>query len=85
MQIVIFDWSRGLHLAGTPYEGDGNGNFVVDGSEEDAFRIAGDLFKLGFNVMVLHRGGKNIGTRKNPNIPPISILIQVDDQRFQQR
>lgn len=79
--INIYDWSLGNLLHDTPYVHDQ----VIGGTETQAIRIAGEIFSNGANVMMIHRGGNNVGTRKNPKIAPKGILIQADSQRFQQR
>lgn len=83
MKIQVWDWSCAssarLEKSGHKY-GD-----VIEGTVDDAFRIAREIYDTGLNVMVKHCGGGNVGTRKKPVIEPESILIGVDTQRFQQR
>jgi hypothetical protein len=77
MMILVHDWQQGRLT-------DKHGQ-SADGSEEDALRIAGEIFRAGPNVMLLHVSSRNVGTRKNPKVRPARIEIHVDDQRFQQR
>lgn len=81
MKIQICDWrSSGPLLEGSAHKhGD-----LIEGNADDAFRIARELYDRGLNVMVKRQGGRNLGTRKTPNIQPESILVAVDTHRFQQ-
>jgi hypothetical protein len=81
MKVVVFDWAQGKLLEGTGY----SHNQEIEGTKEEAARIASEIFLKGPNVMMLHRGGQNRGTRKKPDIEPNWILIQTDDQNFKMR
>jgi hypothetical protein len=81
VKIVIYDYALGNLLESTGY----THNQVIEGTPEDAVRIAGEIFLKGPNVMITHRQERNEGTRKNPVMTPASILIMTDNQRFQQR
>lgn len=48
MDVQVVDWSRGKLLSGTPYVGEP----VFQGTVEEAFRIAEDLFRRGLQVML---------------------------------
>ncbi len=81
MRIAVHDWSGGRLLEGTEYR---TGQ-VLEGTEDDVLRVAGELFRAGRNVMILRRPERNEGTRRTPRIVPPSVVIAVDDQSFQQR
>lgn len=72
MRIVVFDWQHQI-----PGE-------ELDGTVEDAFKKAKSFFP-NRNVMIQLVKSFNRGTKKNPNIVPEYILIQLDTQLFQQR
>ena len=67
MQITIYDWAQGALLRGTKY----TYNQKIEGTEDDALRIASELFKLGRNVMLCRDTS--------------GITVCVDNKRFQQR
>lgn len=81
MKITLFDYALGQLLEGSGY----THKQEIEGTPEDAVRIAGEIFLKGPNVMILHRQARNEGTHKNPVTIPASITIMTDNQRFQQR
>lgn len=81
MRISVHDWSGGRLLEGTPYAS----GQVLEGTDEDAARIAVELFRAGRNVMILRRPERDEGARGSPRMVPPSVVIAVDDRRFQQR
>lgn len=84
MKITIYDWIPGSGLTSGHVPGLTT-NAPFEGTDQDAVRIAGDLFSSGVNVMLKRNKPFNKGTRKNPDWTEESITIFVDDQRFGQR
>jgi hypothetical protein len=64
MEIAIHDWTGGKLT-------DKHGR-LMDGTEPDALRVAGEIFSTGANVMLVHKS-------------PTRIEIHVDEKLFQQR
>jgi hypothetical protein len=67
VEIVVYSWRGPNLLEGKPYAH----NQVIEGTSDDAGRIAAELFRTGLNVMI-HRHAD-------------SYIVAVDNYRFQQR
>jgi hypothetical protein len=82
MKIVISDWRLGGHLF-TEFKLPYTQNQKIEGTEEDAVRIAGECFSKGLNVM-LTRTYTGLGTRKDPKVVD-GLMVAIDTYRFVQR
>jgi hypothetical protein len=69
MRIVIISWVEPNLLTGTGY----THSQAIEGTEDDALRIAGELFKSGLQVML------------KPNFKDSYILLAVDNRGFGMR
>lgn len=81
MKIQVFDWKGGDTLKGSRWS---HGE-TFEGTVAEAFATAQAIYESGLNVMVKRYPSRNIGTKKNPQFEPESILIGVDTHTFQQR
>ena len=81
IKITIADWMGGNQLVGSGFIH----NQIIDGTVDNAFQIARQLFDHGLAVMIKFIPERNIGTKKQPVISPESLIIWVDTKRFQQR
>ena len=82
MKIQIADWRRAGNLFtenGLPYT---HGQ-EMEGTPEDALRIAGECMTKGLNVMLV-KIMEGPGTKKQPSVHT-GWMVAVDTYRFQQR
>lgn len=82
MKIEVADWMCGPNLEGSGFTHGGNN---LEGSVDDVFKIARQLFDRGLNVMIQKISSQNEGTKRNPKWTEQSILILVDNKNFRQR